>query len=383
MAQQNLLQQNGVDTVKVRGYNESGIANVVRSGRGVIIAVNAGKLWNIPEYDAKLLGNSTANHAVTVTGVVYSDEKGHENDIVGFYIADSGRRLVSDMTRFVAITQFREAANLQVVNINGVDYGGYALVTTTAIKLWDEDINGTGNGLSNIITGNSGNNLLVGNQGANILTGGLGNDTFVIDQKDTVVELANEGFDLVVVNFDYSLGANLESILLAGNDNINGTGNELDNSMTGNSGNNRLNGLSGNDVLRGGAGDDIYQIDGTEAKTVTIVNTGRGADRDVIQFTAATSAQLWFSRDTANSNALVIRQIGTDSVVRIDDWFASNANHVATIKTSDGKLLSDSNLDNLVQAMASLTPPAAGETTLNPTKYTSLDTMIAANWQAA
>ena len=164
---------------------------------------------------------------------------------------------------------------------------------------------------------------------------------------------------------------------------INGTGNELANIITGNSGNNRLNGLSGNDFLQGGAGNDIYQIDGTGTKTVTIVNTGRGADRDVIEFTSASSEHLWFSRDSANNNALVIHQIGTQSVVRIEDWFASNSNHVASIKTNDGKVLTDSNLANLVQAMASLTPPAAGETSLNPSRHTALDSVLAANWQAA
>ncbi|MCX8500664.1 MAG: calcium-binding protein, partial [Alphaproteobacteria bacterium] len=365
VAQQALLKQNGIETVKVSGYNETGIANVVRSGRGVIIAVNAGKLWGETAHDAKIGEVSIANHAVTVTGVVYSDEQGHENDIVGFYIADSGRRLVSDMTRFVGIDQFREAAlwSLPSFTINGVEYGGYALVTTTAIKLWNEDINGTGNGLDNQLIGNRGANVLVGLAGndylddgevdgadygglssGDTLKGGSGNDTYIVNNlNDTIVENANDGLDQVYSRVTFSLSDNVEHLTLVGSMNINGTG----------------------------------------SKTVTIVNTGRSADMDVIQFTSANSEQLWFSRDSTNSNALIIQQIGTLSVVRIDDWFASNSNHVATIKSSDGKVLTDSNLANLVQAMASLTPPSAGETSLNPSRHNALDTVLTANWQAA
>jgi hypothetical protein len=43
--------------------------------------------------------------------------------------------------------------------------------------------------------------------------------------------------------------------------------------------------------------------------------------------------------------------------------------------------LIDSNVENLVNAMASFAPPAAGQTTL-PTDYqTSLAPVLAANWQ--
>jgi hypothetical protein len=54
--------------------------------------------------------------------------------------------------------------------------------------------------------------------------------------------------------------------------------------------------------------------------------------------------------------------------------------HVEQIKTSDGKTLSDSTVQNLVSAMASFAPPTLGQTTL-PTSYASaLTPVIAANW---
>jgi Ca2+-binding RTX toxin-like protein len=144
------------------------------------------------------------------------------------------------------------------------------------------DLSGTGNELHNFITGNSGANVLTAGAGFDTLAGGGGNDTLVgsangADQMlggdgddtylvtggDTVTEQEDEGVDLVVVGFDYTLGAHLENLKLDGLLNLNGTGNQLDNVITGNSGRNTLNGKAGDDTLVGGGGDDTYLIDST------------------------------------------------------------------------------------------------------------------------
>ncbi|MBC7610827.1 MAG: hypothetical protein H7228_14855, partial [Polaromonas sp.] len=49
-------------------------------------------------------------------------------------------------------------------------------------------------------------------------------------------------------------------------------------------------------------------------------------------------------------------------------------------KTSDGKTLLDSQVQNLVQAMASFSPPAAGQGSLPQNYANSLNPVIAANW---
>lgn len=71
--QQALLDSFGIRNALLAGYNEQGVANLVRSGRGVILAVNAGQLWNDPAY----VGNGAVNHVVTITGAVYNEASGY------------------------------------------------------------------------------------------------------------------------------------------------------------------------------------------------------------------------------------------------------------------------------------------------------------------
>jgi Ca2+-binding RTX toxin-like protein len=135
------------------------------------------------------------------------------------------------------------------------------------LTLTGTPISGTGNELANVITGNSANNVLSGNagndsldgrDGADTMIGGTGNDTYVVEHvRDVVVEIANEGTDLVRSSIDHTLGSNVENLTLTGAVAIVATGNSLDNLIVGNARDNLLFGLAGNDVLDGGAGADV------------------------------------------------------------------------------------------------------------------------------
>jgi trimeric autotransporter adhesin len=120
------------------------------------------------------------------------------------------------------------------------------------------NINGTGSTLADTIIGNIGNNLLDGGTDADTMIGGLGDDTYIVDNvDDVVIEYPLEGLDLVQASVTYSLGANVDNLILTGTSDINGTGNEIDNAILGNIGNNVLSGGAGNDSLMGGAGNDV------------------------------------------------------------------------------------------------------------------------------
>lgn len=127
-----------------------------------------------------------------------------------------------------------------------------------------------------ILNGGSGNDMLNGGSGNDSMSGGSGDDTYIVDSaSDNIIELANEGTDLVQSSAaTYSLSNYLENLTLTGTADINGTGNDLNNVITGNSANNFLDGGAGDDTLNGGAGNDNL----TGGAGNDILNGGTGND---------------------------------------------------------------------------------------------------------
>ncbi|BCM83621.1 hypothetical protein [Methylobacterium indicum] len=116
-----------------------------------------------------------------------------------------------------------------------------------------------GGASADTLIGGDGDDWLDGGSNADAMSGGAGNDTYVVDiARDTIVELTGEGIDTVRASTSYSLGANLENLVLTGAGKLNGTGNELANLLVGNDGDNRLDGGAGDDTLVGGAGKDTF-----------------------------------------------------------------------------------------------------------------------------
>ena len=107
------------------------------------------------------------------------------------------------------------------------------------------------------LNGGAGNDLLNGGAGKDSMAGGAGDDQYDVDDAgDSITELVGEGLDSVRSTINLTLGANLESLTLAGAAALEGTGNELANVITGNEAANVLSGLAGNDTLFGRGGDD-------------------------------------------------------------------------------------------------------------------------------
>jgi hypothetical protein len=107
--------------------------------------------------------------------------------------------------------------------------------------------------------------------GIDTLMGRRGNDTYYIDFApgepfDMVVERPNEGTDTVETTVNnYRLPDNVENLRLAKDSgvawfdkNLNGIGNQLDNTIIGNDGNNTLAGGPGSDTITGGGDEDKF-----------------------------------------------------------------------------------------------------------------------------
>ncbi|QZH76676.1 MAG: type I secretion C-terminal target domain-containing protein [Erythrobacter sp.] len=104
------------------------------------------------------------------------------------------------------------------------------------------------------------------------MRGGGGDDSyFVYEAGDVIVELAGEGIDYVRSGVNYTLGANLEDLRLAGTLATVGTGNALANRIYGGSAGATLSGLDGDDTIYG-------------SNTADTIYGGSGADRLVGNF---------------------------------------------------------------------------------------------------
>jgi Ca2+-binding RTX toxin-like protein len=179
----------------------------------------------------------------------------------------------------------------------------------TVMQAPAKTLNGTaGNdvltGLSNTDTlnGYAGNDTLDGGAGADIMAGGLGNDSYFVDHGgDVVTEAAGEGTDTVNSSISYTLGANAEYLTLTGTASVNGTGNELNNTIRGNAGDNVLDGAGGTDNLIGGAGNDSYII----ATSSSVLTELAGGGNDTV-FSSVSK--------TLNANIEVLQLTGTLAV---------------------------------------------------------------------
>lgn len=176
----------------------------------------------------------------------------------------------------------------------------------------------TGSDANNSLSGGAGDDRLFGRGGDDELIpglgidrmyGGTGNDTYYVsDRTHYAYEYVGEGTDLVFASVNHTLRANVENLILTGNDNLYGRGNALANVMEGNGGNNKLYGLEGDDTLYGGGGsdildggvgvdrlfggtgDDTYTI--TDAQDYTFEKADEGTDRVFVSFTYSLRAHV-------------------------------------------------------------------------------------------
>jgi len=127
-----------------------------------------------------------------------------------------------------------------------------------------------GNDGNDTLDGGPGNDVLDGGLGDDSLIGSLGNDTYNVNSpKDVITESSNnpKEIDTVLSTINYTLGANVEKLTLLGVTDINGQGNNLNNTLVGNEKNNTLVGLQGGDFLVGNGGNDTL-IGGPQTDTL-------------------------------------------------------------------------------------------------------------------
>jgi len=221
-----------------------------------------------------------------------------------------------------------------------------------------------GYGGNDVLEGESGTDLLYGGGGDDSMSGGTGNDSLYGGSgADTMDGGVDNDFFWGDSGADTLIGGDGDDILYGANDADDITGG------------------AGNDRMVGGAGDDTYHFDRGEGQDA-LDNRGESSSNDVLSFGASVDHdQLWFRQF---GNNLVVNVIGTTDQITVEDWYNGTDNRLASFSaTADGQTLSRSNVQNLVDAMASFSPPAFGETELDTEEYATVLTQIATNWQTS
>lgn len=278
----NLLGTNRVDTILALAGNDTlngglGADRLVGGLGNDTYIVNAGdEVVEAPGEGIDLVRSSIswvlADNVENLTLVGNAAIDGTGNDLANVFIGNNARNVFRGLggndtynisnANDTVIENAGEGTDLVRASISLTLGNNVENLTLTG----SSSINGTGNNLDNVLTGNNGRNQLTGLGGNDFLdglggndtmVGGLGNDTYVVNTRgDRTLENANQGIDQVRSSVTWTLANHVENLTLTGNDNINGTGNALNNQLIGNVDDNILNGGSGNDVLIGGRGVD-------------------------------------------------------------------------------------------------------------------------------
>lgn len=191
-----------------------------------------GTVGNLSSGDASISGDG---RFVTFTSYANNLVAGDTNGVADVFVKDmvtGAIALVSSSAKGVAGNAASGSAQISLG-------GDWIVFQSSASNLASTDANG---GFSDVFRVS--NPLLL-----DVLSGGAGDDTYVINRADTIVEAPGGGIDTVKSSITYTLAANVENLILTGSANINGKGNALDNVITGNAGNNVLNGAGGIDTV--------------------------------------------------------------------------------------------------------------------------------------
>ncbi|MBK8186313.1 MAG: hypothetical protein IPK77_03155 [Cellvibrio sp.] len=183
-------------------------------------------------------------------------------------------------------------------------------------------------------------------------------------------------------NNSVTMTASNETIYAAGGDDSISAGSG-DDKLYGEAGNDTLSGDSGNDVLEGGAGNDTLN-GGTGNDTYSFgsgfgqdtINNSDSSGIDVAYFGSVDLENLWFSR---SGNNLIISQVGTVDNVTVTNWYSGASYQLDKIEVADAVLLS-SQVNQLVTAMASFSPPVGVGATYSQEMEAQLLPLLSNTW---
>ena len=255
--------------------------------------------------------------------------------------------------------KFSQQFNQEVELAMGeLDQDEFDLVASV-IRHGDDNLSGSDN--ADVIASYAGNDVVHGLGGDDQIDGGAGNDRVFGGAGDDQVN-GDEGDDIVYGD--------------AGNDVLDGgAGKDY---LYGGEGNDTLRGGAGvGDYLSGEAGNDTYLFGLGDGDTTVYNYDTNAASVDIARFEDVSVEELWFSRNGSN---LQITVAGTDDRVTISNWY-SNANYQLDRIEVGSSVLLNSQVEQLVSAMASYNVPSGAGNVIPQEVKDNLQPVIAEVWQ--
>ena len=381
------LTGNALDNVLVAGAGNNTLdgaagndtASYITAGAGVTVDLNSSAaqatggsgsdtLLNIENlqgsaYNDVLTGNAGANVLLGEAGADILIGGAGTNTLAGgpgddIYVVDGATDVV--------VENFNEGSDSVLTSVShtlGANVENLIAISTGAIDL-------RGNTLDNLLVAGAGNNTIdgaAGNDTASYITAGAG---VTVDLGSSAAQATGGSGSDTLVNIENLQGSAYNDVLL---------GNSAANVLLGDAGADILAGGAGADLLAGGLGNDVYVLGRGYANDTLVENDATPGNTDLALFgTDIAADQLWFQQA---SNNLEVSIIGTGDRFTIYNWYLGNPYHVEQFQTSGGQALLESQVQNLVNAMAAFSPPAMGETHLSAAYASQLAPVIAANWQ--
>ena len=216
------------------------------------------------------------------------------------------------------------------------------------------------------LLGGDGNDTITDINGSDTIEGGDGDDVITDQGSGTNTLRGGNGDD--TITFSRNASNTVEGG--AGNDTIKVDTWNYTSTMA-----NTISGGTGNDTITGGYGAETYLFNrGDGQDSISEVS---GADKLVFG-EGISIEQFWFRRSNAD---LEVSVLDADDKVTIKNWYSGTSYRVEQFIAADGMTLLDSQVQSLVDAMASFGVPPGSETSLSSDQRAQLDVVIAANWQ--
>lgn len=168
------------------------------------------------------------------------------------------------------------------------------------------------------VFGEGGNDRLYGQEGDDVLDGGSGTDLLDGGNGDDTLQ-GGAGADRLV-------GGNGNDVLVGG---------------------------SGNDTLMGGSGDDTYRFGIGDGQDLLVRSDATSGSNDTLAFDAGIDPLDVILQRSGDDLRLSL--YGTNDLFTVSNWYGGAANQIETIQAGSGEHLLNSQVDQLIQAMAGFT----------------------------